>query len=523
MRGRVRHEVHSLRMADLLRDALGVQDDEPVVLSVCAQPVGTGWGISHGTLLAVPRRCAELSWSDWYREECGGLGTHSGEPLAPQFVVSGDGWLLARSVLSVLEAEAWLNAGIASIPAVDRNPVPVAFPALGALPALSAELSAPAAVLLVVPRIDSATSSLLANLGRPAQAMLWRGAPGARLDVPNIVEIDGARCPGPTRNLTGIHITPPDIQPRLATARGLLVGRATRRAWIQDTRGEKTFEHFNVDLVWDTTLIALADLELIHEQYVEDDLALSVGVRLEDFELGAVERAGHCRVSLMSLGRGVRHALILRTIDGELLDRSGPYPLIERVAVSMTINGEAQQPVVLGETRAPESIEDRSRRAREIEADVRQVLQLGAQARIIADRATALSRLVDHLEGAVGELCILDRYFGQHLDEWRLLDTVPVPVRVLTGKVETDSTGAPATPTLGAHVTVRFRKKASIHERIYFWDGGGIVLGGSPSTFGQAPLRITRLRQAEVAEWRTLFEVEWQSPLYSALQGRAAV
>lgn len=509
-------------MAELLRDALGIQDDEPVVLSICAQSAGAGWRIVHGTLLAVPPRCAELSWSEWYRDECGGLGTHRGDPLPVQFLISGDGWLLARTVLTVVEADAWLNAGIASIRAVDRAAVPIAFPAVGVVPALSAELSAPTAVLLVVPRIDSATGSLLSNLGRPAQAMLWRGEPGSRLEVPDIVEVDGQWCPGPSRNLTGVHITPTDVPPRLATARGLLVGRATRRAWIQDTRGEKTFEHFNVDLAWDPSLIGLADLELIHEQYVEDDLALSVGVRLEDFELGAVERTGQCRVSLMSLGRGVRHGLILRTIDGELLDRSGPYPLVERVTLGMTINGEEQEPVMLGETGAPDSIEDRSRRGREIEADVRQVLQLGAQARIIADRATAVARLVDHLEGAVGELCILDRYFGQHLEEWRLLDTVPVPVRVLTGKVETDSTGAPATPTLGAHVTVRFRKKAPIHERIYFWDGGGIALGGSPSTFGQSPLRITRLRQAEVAEWRTVFEVEWQSPLYSLLPGRAS-
>ena len=514
--------VNSLCVADLLRDALGVEDGEPIVLSACAQAVASGWGLAHGTLLAVPQRCAELSWSDWYGRECGGLGTHRGDPLPAEFVLSDNSWLLARSVLTVVEAEAWLSAGIASIPTDGRNPVPIVFPAVGTVPALSADLVAPAAVLLVVPRIDSATSSLLASLGRPVRAMLWRGAPGAPLEMPDIVEIDGQGCPGPTRNLTGIHITPEDVPPRLATARGLLVGRATRQAWIRETRGEKTFEHFNVDLAWDPELIALADLELIHEQYVEDDLASSVGVRLEDFDLGAVERKGQCRVSLMSLGRGVRHGLILRTIDGELLDRSGPYPLIERVTLGMTTDGKEQRPVVLGETRPPESIEDRSNRARAIEADMKQVLQLGAQARIIADRATALARLVDHLESAVGELCVLDRYFGQHLDEWRLLDTVSVPVRVLTGKVEMDSSGAPATPTLGANVRARFRKKAPIHERIYFWDGGGIALGGSPSTFGQSPLRISRMRPAEVAEWRALFEVEWQSPLYSALRGRPA-
>ena len=106
--------------------------------------------------------------------------------------------------------------------------MPIAFPVLGVVPVLSAELSAPAAVLLIVPRIDSATGSLLSNLGRPAQAMLWRGEPGSRLEVPDIVEIDGEWRPGPSRNLTGIHITPPDVPPRLATARGLLCGPSHR-------------------------------------------------------------------------------------------------------------------------------------------------------------------------------------------------------------------------------------------------------------------------------------------------------
>jgi hypothetical protein len=138
---------------------------------------------------------------------------------------------------------------------------------------------------------------------------------------------------------------------------------------------------------------------------------------------------------------------------------------------------------------------------------------------MIADKATAVARLIGHLEGAHDELCILDRFFGQHLEEWRLLDTVPVPIRVLTGKLEKDPSGGVAVPTFGANVTVRYRRKAPIPERIYFWSGGGIALGGSPSTFGESPLRITRLRDADIAEWRQIFEAEWRSPLYTALTG----
>jgi hypothetical protein len=183
-------------------------------------------------------------------------------------------------------------------------------------------------------------------------------------------------------------------------------------------------------------------------------------------------------------------------VNGDLLDRSGPYPLVERVEVGLEIDGQEQPPVIVGEKQAPGSLTDRSERAQAIESEVRRILRNGARARIIADKVTATARLIGFLEGARDELCILDRFFGQHLEEWRLLDSVSVPIRVLTGKLEKNLSGGVAVPTFRPNVTVRYRPKAPIHERIYVWSGGGIVLGGSPSTFGESPLRISRLRDA---------------------------
>ena len=44
-------------------------------------------------------------------------------------------------------------------------------------------------------------------------------------------------------------------------------------------------------------------------------------------------------VSFMNLGRGISHGITLRHIEGELLDRTGPYPLAETVKIGLTING----------------------------------------------------------------------------------------------------------------------------------------------------------------------------------------
>jgi hypothetical protein len=394
----------------------------------------------------------------------------------------------------------------------------VNLPAIGKVPQLSAELNAPAAVLRVLPHVDSSISVLITGLGRPAQAMMWVGASDARLEVPEIVDVDGQRCAGATRNLTGIHITPPHTAPALATAPGLLVGRAERRAWIRGSKGDGKFELFNVELSWDPDLIGLHDLELTHEQFVGDDIASSVVIRLEDLDTESVDDKGRCQVSLVSLGRGIRHGVTVRTVDGDLLDRSGPYPLLERVEVGLEINGQAQAPVVVGEidlpprlTTGPSELGPWSQRSTDP-----QKRSPGTDHRGQSDSR----RETDQLSGkrprrAVHPRSIL-RPAPRGVASARLRAR---PDPRVTGKLEKDPSGAVAVPTFGPNVTVRYRRKAPIHERIYFWSGGGIVLGGSPSTFGESPLRITRLREAETAEWRQIFEAEWQSSLYTALTG----
>ncbi|HEY8815145.1 MAG TPA: hypothetical protein VIP57_08585 [Candidatus Dormibacteraeota bacterium] len=123
--------------------------------------------------------------------------------------------------------------------------------------------------------------------------------------------------------------------------------------------------------------------------------------------------------------------------------------------------------------------------------------------------------MTDLLERARGELLVMDRYFGQDIADWRLLDGVTVPVRVLTGKLARTATGDVVKATLGAQVEARFRPKAPIHDRIYIWGGGGLSISGSPTSFGQAPLRLARLSAGEVNLWRAEFDTLWQSPFFS--------
>jgi hypothetical protein len=338
--------------------------------------------------------------------------------------------------------------------------------------------------------------------------MLWAGPNVAVRDEPNWIDVGGVTTYLPSRDLTGIHLTPRGTPSELATPSGLLVGRAERRAWIRQGRGTGDFENYLADLGWDPALVHLADLELTHEEFIAGELVLATRIRLEDIDTGVVEGSGSCSVALPTLGRKVAHGLTLYTLEGEFLDRNGPYPLIERIEMRPTINGEELPPIVTGVTEPPPGLEARIDRTERISQDLESLVKNATQARMISDREAALTRLRDLINRARRELLIIDRYFGQDVEDWRLLDHVKVPVRVLTGKISDDVARIPP------HVQARFRRRAPLHERVYVWDKGGLSVGGSPTTFGQGPVRITRLPIPEAVEWQELFESLWNSPLF---------
>jgi hypothetical protein len=496
-----------------LEQLFGAASDELAVLSVCAARQGTDddWVLAHGTLLVVPEACAAISWPEWTRLQSGQDSPGVNPHLEPSLSAHGENWLLARQVCGVHEAGEWLSDLWGQLPTegVTR------LPELGCVPELRARLEIPKALARVVPSIDSPCSSLISGLARPVQALMWASPDGPRMLLPGQLELEGRWSFMPSRDFAGMHLTQDWVDPKLATAKGLLVGRAERRAWLRDSRGEGEFKRYIVELGWDPSRIDIADLEITHIERMNLDTVLASRIRLEDLEITQVAQAGSVAIELPTLGRNVTHELALNTLEGELLDQSGPYPIIERMELALEINGERQPPIISGITDPPPELQARIERRDEVRAELREVIENGAQARILADRSIAIERLTDLLERARGELLVMDRYFGQDTADWRLLDGVTVSVRVLTGKLASDASGGAIKATLGAKVEARFRPKAPIHDRIYIWEGGGISIGGSPTSFGQAPLRLARLSAGEADLWRAEFETLWQSPFFS--------
>jgi hypothetical protein len=127
---------------------------------------------------------------------------------------------------------------------------------------------------------------------------------------------------------------------------------------------------------------------------------------------------------------------------------------------------------------------------------------------VLRQRAPGLARLRALLEDARGELLVSDPFFGQLEEDWDLVKNLAVPVRVLTCKVDSEPAPVPA------NVAARVRPKASdlMHERVYVWDGGGFLLGGSPSTIGGPPVTIQPLSAIDAGVQHSIFEGLWASP-----------
>lgn len=150
-----------------------------------------------------------------------------------------------------------------------------------------------------------------------------------------------------------------------------------------DPRGSRRryVEFFLVHLGWDSALIDPADLEVTHEELLDGELVHSTRLRLEDLDLSAIAGKDACTVRLPSVGRRVAHGVTLSTVDGELIDRSGPYPLVERVEMTLVVDGHEMPAIRSGDDEPLPGIERRTDRTRQIAADMRAVLASAAAAR----------------------------------------------------------------------------------------------------------------------------------------------
>lgn len=495
---------------DDLANTLAAEPDEQAVLSVIAATDEAGaWRLMHGSLILAPQRCAELSWQQWSDSHATQLPVRQAPHLPASFAVTGNRWMIAREVMGPRRARRWLEE-VAEIveytPGLVANGVLPQLPAFGHVPALIATLAPPQAVIHVLPGTDSAAGTLAAALCRPLKGLLWREDDrAAPVRLPDVVEVDGEMVVWPPHHLAGIHLTPESVEQRLQTPQGLLVGRAERRAWLGELRGTEDMDQLTVTLAWEPDRIDIAELELQLEEYLDDgELVHTARVVLEDLDTEEVHDTGFCRVQLPTLGAKLCHGVSLATREGELLDRRGPYPLVEQVTTEITINAQPLPPVVVGELRPTPVLAERLQTAAGIIKGLDQLQRTAAEGRILRQADEGRRRLLSQLQRrARVELMVFDPYFGQCESDWELLAEVKVPTRVITTKIAGDD--APLPP----HVEARLAPKKSLHDRLYLWRGGGMAIGGSLSTLGHAPLYLARLRPADAAAWGEHFEQRW--------------
>jgi hypothetical protein len=198
---------------------------------------------------------------------------------------------------------------------------------------------------------------------------------------------------------------------------------------------------------------------------------------------------------------------------GELLDELVRFNILERIQLSFEAEGAPEHTTTIGDKRPAPTAFERLGDLQRVEDSYEWWLAKGAKRRIISgiDATNILRR---RLRRAVGELLILDPYFGTDPRDWDLLKNVKVPIRILTGR------DAKRPPTRLPNVTARTWTQVPIpfHDRFYVWASAGLNVGTSPSGLkGLRAFRIDELSIAEVQAVHEAFARWWGRPETKAL------
>lgn len=297
----------------------------------------------------------------------------------------------------------------------------------------------------------------------------------------------------------------------------MLAGRIERQAWLIEQEGTREGDHKRVRIGWEPTRIDPGGLVVQTEEFdATGEMLLSEQIALADLDLSSVRETGRCEVSVPSLGPGLHHGLSLYGPDGHLMDRRAPAPFAESITLEVSIGDSQPMTTTIGSHARFPTIAERQALQADLQESLEGLRRAGAENRVLRERAPGLARLRALLENAHVELLVSDPYFGQLEEDWDLVKDLGVPVRVLTRKIKSEPAPVPA------KVAARIRPKAShlMHERVYVWDGGGILLGGSPSTIGGPPVTIQPLSAIDAEVQHTIFEGLWASPHFREVKRR---
>ncbi len=495
-----------------LSEVFEPKPDELAVLSVAAVRTGRELRLAHASLVIVPPECARASWAQWRQtQEQGRNASRSGE-LPAELTHEAERSVLSRTVLTLSQAEDWF----ASLQQGDLGGGADSVLPVTPLPAIRAKLTPPEILMRVHTGTDIPVSGLLVGLGRPARALLWRDDEAPAFPELGTIEVDGLRVFTPSFDLVGMQLGR-WVDGDLQTPRGIVVARAERRAWIVDGRGASELTEHVYQLGWDPELIDLADLELSYVARRDGAVVTESRARLQEMEIDHVRSRGRCEVTFQALGPGLTHEARLYSSSGELLDEIGPHALAERITMEISIVGESGERSdvhrsVLGGDVEPLTLRESLSRQLDVQQAAQRQLEEAAQRRTADTRAGAIARIRSAIERARSDLLIQDPYFGQRREEWELVAGLAVPVRVLTRKIQRWGRNQPHRPVLmpnGVEARCRPSNSNDIHERVWIWEGGGLIVGSSPSHFGKAPVHINELTAAEAAVWRAKIETLW--------------
>jgi len=458
---------------------LDVEDDDEAVLSAICEVDDAGVArLFWATIVLATPDVTSTGWP--------GRGLR-GTELRPALESIGAGrWLGTRTPLSKKQAWDWvvsaLNGG---------------SPAVGNVELHHPDYTPANAPLLLTPLSDTHLSSLVSGLGRPLDCF-WFPSGGEPVVLPDGEAWD-------LSHTTGMYMSG-GVEGARKYVPGLLIGKLRRRGWLKGVRGGPELSTFTVTVKCEPGRLAYSELEIELEEQVDDEVADVRRLALGDLRLPNVPRDAALVVEMPTLGPRVKRRVRLWDNEGQLLDQTGIFNLVEQINLQIgLIDGGEVRTSSIGGALNP-SLVERLDRARLVRSQYEDLLRDGMDGRVVTTRADAHRILTSSLTDARSEVLVLDPYFGNDVADWSMLNAASVPVRVLTWQA--DTAGVPP-----SRVTVkRWHGKAPFHDRLYLWKGGGLSVGTSPNGFGNRAFRIDRLDRPEAEAWRVHFEAWWSDP-----------